>query len=123
MTRDYAFFLKDILKAIDDIARFIGKMGFPAFLADEKTKSAVVWKITNIGEAAKHIPQPVRSRHRSVPWKDMARMRDKIAHLYFGIDYELVWGVATKELPEIRPKIEAIIQGIENGTARDGNNH
>jgi uncharacterized protein with HEPN domain len=121
MTRDYGFFLRDILKALDDIAGFIGEMDFPAFLADEKTKSAVVWKITNIGEAAKHIPQPVRSQHRSVPWKDMARMRDKIAHLYFGIDYELVWGVATRELPEIRPKIEAIIHGIEDGIAH-GNN-
>ena len=74
-------------------------MDITAFLADEKTKSAVVWKITNIGEAAKNIPSQIRLKYRSVPWKDMARMRDKIAYLYLGVDYELVWGIATVELP------------------------
>jgi uncharacterized protein with HEPN domain len=114
MTREYDFFLKDILKAVDDIAGFIGDMDFTAFQADEKTKSAVVWKITNIGKAAKNIPQHVRLKYRSVPWKDMARMRDKIAHLYFGIDYELVWGVATVELPAVKPNIEMIIRETEH---------
>ncbi|HEY3276307.1 MAG TPA: DUF86 domain-containing protein [Syntrophorhabdaceae bacterium] len=121
MTREYGFFLRDILKAIDDIGKFIAHMDYAAFLEDEKTKSAVVWKITNIGEAAKNIPQSVRSRHRSVPWKDMARMRDKIAHLYFGIDYALVWGVATKELPEIKPEIEKIFQDSHDAGPHGGN--
>jgi uncharacterized protein with HEPN domain len=40
----------------------------------------------------------------------MAKMRDKIAHQYFGIDYELVWGVIKKELPAIKPEIEKIVQ-------------
>jgi len=43
----------------------------------------------------------------------MAKMRDKIAHFYFGVDHELVWGVATVELPAIRPDIETVIREIE----------
>ncbi len=32
----------------------------------------------------------------------MARIRDKIAHFYFGIDYEIVWNVIKEKLPEIK---------------------
>jgi uncharacterized protein with HEPN domain len=110
VTRDYSLFIKDILQAINDIEAFIGDMDYAAFQMDEKTKSAVVWKITNIGEAAKNLPKTIRVRYRSIPWKDMAKMRDKIAHQYFGIDYELVWGVIKKELPAIKPEIEKIVQ-------------
>ncbi len=90
-------------------------MDYAAFQMDEKTKSAVVRKITNIGEAAKNIPKMIRVRYRSIPWKDMAKMRDKIAHQYFGIDYELVWGVIKKELSAIKPEIEKIMQEIGHG--------
>ncbi len=115
MTRDYSLFIKDILQAINDIEAFTRDMDYAAFRIDEKTKSAVVWKITNIGEAAKSVPETIRVRYRSIPWKDMAKMRDKIAHQYFGIDYELVWGVIEKELPVIKPEIEKAVQQIGHG--------
>ena len=57
MTRDYKLFIKDILRAIDDIETFIAGQDYGKFIADEKTKSAVVWQIHIIGEAAKNIPK------------------------------------------------------------------
>jgi uncharacterized protein with HEPN domain len=36
----------------------------------------------------------------------MARIRDKIAHFYFGIDYKIVWQVAMEKLQAIKPAIE-----------------
>jgi len=50
--------------------------------------------------------------YKTVPWKYMARMRDKIAHFYFGVDYEIVWEVIKQQLPEIRPFIEEILEGL-----------
>lgn len=61
-------------------------MTFEEFAADEKTRSAVVFKIEIIGEASKNIPRVAKLKHRAIPWTDMAKMRDKIAHSYFGID-------------------------------------
>jgi len=106
MTRDYALFVKDILDAIKAVEKFVGKLSYKQFLRDEKTKSAVVWKIQVIGEATKNIPKSVRDEYEELPWKYMARIRDKIAHFYFGIDYEIVWQVAREKLPEIKPAIE-----------------
>ncbi|MDI6791679.1 MAG: DUF86 domain-containing protein [bacterium] len=87
MTREYKFFIQDILKALVDIDKFVAGMDFNDFLSDEKTKSAVVWQIQTIGEATKNIPKSIREKYKEIPWKYMARMRDKIAHFYFGIDY------------------------------------
>jgi len=109
VTRQYKLFIQDILDAIKDIDEFIGDMDFNTFSEDDKTKSAVVWKINVIGEATKNIPQTMREKYKDVPWKYMARIRDKIAHFYFGVDYEIVWEVIKKRLPEIKPLIEQIL--------------
>jgi len=110
MNRQERLFIQDILKAIEDIDSFIRNEDFKEFCKDEKTKSAVVWKINIIGEAAKNVSKSVREKYKEVPWKYMARMRDKIAHFYFGIDYEIVWDVVKNRLPEIKILIKKILE-------------
>ncbi len=113
MTRKAGLFVRDILGAISDIEKFIDGMDYKAFLKDNKTQSAVVWKIQVIGEASKNVPKPLRDKHNNIPWKYLARIRDKIAHFYFGIDYEIVWDVITRSLPELKPGIERILDEID----------
>ena len=113
MKRDYKLFVQDILQAIKDIEMFVKDMDYAAFSVDEKTKSAVVWQIHIIGEATKNLPKSITDKYEELPWKYMARIRDKIAHFYFGIDYEIVWDVVKSKLPEIRPKIERVIRELE----------
>jgi uncharacterized protein with HEPN domain len=113
MTREYTLFVKDILDAIKAIEKFVGRLNYKEFLKDEKTKSAVVWKIQVIGEATKNIPKSVRDDYGDLPWKFMARIRDKIAHFYFGIDYKIVWQVATEKLPAIKPSIQKMHRALK----------
>ncbi|MEW6675833.1 MAG: DUF86 domain-containing protein [Nitrospirota bacterium] len=113
MMREYKLFIQDILKAIEDIDAFVKGLDFEMFITDEKTKSAVVWQIHIIGEATKNIPKTVREKYKDIPWKYMARIRDKIAHFYFGIDYKIVWDVVKKELPKVKPSIQQILKDLE----------
>lgn len=106
MTREYRLFVEDILDALVSIERFVAGMDYSQFYQDDKTSSAVVWKIENIGEAVKNIPKQVKDRYKRVPWSDMARIRDKVRHYYFGVDFAIVWEVVTKRFPEIRREIE-----------------
>ena len=115
MTRDYTLFVKDILDAIKSVEKFVGKASYKDFLKDEKTKSAVVWKIHIIGEATRNIPKAIRDDYKDLPWKYMAKIREKIAHFYFGIDYAIVWQVATEKLPEIKPAIEKMLKDLKGG--------
>ena len=93
MKRDYNFYIKDILQSIIQIEEFVEGMDYEEFLHDEKTTSAVIRKLEIIGEAAKHIPPRVKQAHPKLPWNEMARMRDKLIHGYFGVDHEIVWKV------------------------------
>ncbi len=99
--RNYALYLKDVLAAIESIERFIAGMDFEMFQADDKTASAVVRKLEIIGEAVKQIPDEVRQQHVRIPWKEMAGMRDRLIHFYFGVDYRLVWKAITERLPQV----------------------
>lgn len=113
MKRDYKLFMKDILECIESIKDFIGDMDFKQFIEDDKTSSAVIRKLEIIGEATKNIPRHIRMMNQQVPWSDMAKMRDKMSHVYFGVDYEIVWEVVKKRLPEIKPHIEKILYELQ----------
>ena len=95
------------------IKEFVGEFKRKDFLADEKTRSAVAFKIENIGEASKNIPKEMKAKYKDLPWTEMARMRDKITHFYFGINYKVVWLVVKKELPAIEPAITKILSDLK----------
>ena len=110
--RDYRLYLKDILAAIESIESFVEGMDIEAFRVDDRTASAVFRKFEIVGEAAKGIPEEIRLGYPQVPWKEMAGMRDRLIHAYFGIDYQLVWRTIKERLPKIKPEISRILRGM-----------
>ena len=106
--RNYTIYLRDILNAIASINEFVKKHNFESFKKDDLVSSAVVIKFEIIGEAAKNIPVSVRNRYPDIPWKEMAGMRDRLIHSYFGIKYELVWNTIKTVFPAIKPAIKKI---------------
>ncbi len=109
MKRDSHLYLKDILDAAESIAKFVEGMTFEEFSKDDKTASAVIRKFEIIGEATKQIPENVRQKYPSVPWREMAGMRDRLIHFYIGIDYRLVWETIQTRLPQLRSTIHGIL--------------
>ncbi|MDP1552641.1 MAG: DUF86 domain-containing protein [Methanobacteriaceae archaeon] len=108
--RDFKLYLKDILEAMNSIELFIGEMDFDEFKEDDKTSSAVIRKFEIIGEATKNLPEDIKKDYPNIPWREMAGMRDKLIHFYFGIKYELVWRTVKDVIPQIRPYLVEIYQ-------------
>ena len=113
MKRDYRLFIEDILDGIEKIEQFVGDLSFDEFVKDDKTSSAVVRKLEIIGEATKNIPMYIREKYEDLPWNDMAKMRDKIIHAYFGINYKIVWAAIKKEIPKLKPRLKKILSVLE----------
>ena len=108
--REFLDYLVDIQEASQNIARFISGMTWDEFSQDQKRIYAVGRAFEIIGEAAKKVPLSVRKRHSKVPWKQMAGMRDKLIHEYFGVNYEVLWRTAQEEIP---PMPQLIAMALE----------
>ncbi len=108
MKRTHEDYLKDILDAIASIEEFTYGMDFEDFSKDRKTQFAVIRALEIIGEAAKAIPEDFKKEHPEVPWKGMAKMRDKLIHAYFGVDLRVVW----KTLKEDVPFLKEVLSGL-----------
>jgi len=108
--RTYRFFLEDMLTAMNRVAEYISGLNFNEFKRDYKTVDAVIRNFEIIGEASKNLPIEVKEKYPKVPWDEMYLMRNKISHEYFGVDYEILWDVASNYLPENKSQIEDILK-------------
>ncbi len=106
-------FLKDILEAARRVSVYSDKLVYNDFLNDIKTQDAVVRNIEIIGEATKNLSDDFRELHPTIPWKNLAGMRDKLIHDYFGVNIDIVWGVLTEDLPKLVKQIEIILAKSE----------
>jgi len=101
-------FIGDIQEAMEAVAGYTRGLTYKTFLEDRKTQDAVVRNFEVMGEAAKNISSAFRGKYPDVPWKEIAGLRDKLIHFYFGIDYKIIWNITRKSLPNLRKQIKTI---------------
>jgi len=102
-------YLEDIQTAMSRISEYLEDLTFIGFKKDYKTVDAVIRNFEVIGEASKNLPMAIKEKYPDVPWEEMYLLRNRISHEYFGIDYEIIWDVATNYLPENKHQIDDIL--------------
>ena len=113
MKRDLSLFIEDILEKINLIENSIKKISKDKFESDELLTDATIRRLEIIGEAVKNIPNNFREKYPEVPWKKIAGFRDVIVHAYFEVDFNAVWDIIKKDLPDLKNKILKIKKDLE----------
>jgi uncharacterized protein with HEPN domain len=103
--RDVLDFFDDIVGAMEAALEFVAGMDAEAFHTDRKTAFAVVRALEIVGEATKRIPESVRVRYPTVPWRQMAGMRDRLIHGYATVDLNIVWQTVMEDIRAARPLV------------------
>ncbi len=106
--RDIRDFLNDMVMACRSILRFTEGMTLDAYLADEKTRYAVMRAYEILGEAVRHVPEPLKSANPDIPWTTMAAVRNRIVHGYFGIDDMILFTTIEEDTKPLLPQREAL---------------
>ncbi|HCD37293.1 MAG TPA: hypothetical protein DEQ77_00920 [Candidatus Omnitrophica bacterium] len=113
MKRDDSFYLKHILNAILKIEKYTKEISQADFKRSDLIQDGQVRQIEIIGEATKHLSAEFRSKNAAIPWKDIAGMRDKLIHEYFGVDLEILWRVVRKDIPTVKRAIRQLSSEID----------
>lgn len=102
-------YLADIVEAADAIGSFLQGTERADFLGNDLLRSAVLQKLSIIGEAASKLPKDFREHHREVPWPDIVAFRNIAVHAYFSVEWPIVWVTATRDVPGLRKMVADIL--------------
>ena len=96
---------------------FVEDLDKQEFIADLKTRAAAERAIEIIERPRRTYPTTYARRFAEAPWRQMAGMRDRVAHVYFGVDYDILWKTITEDSPPLIPEIQEIIRVMQQDEA------
>ncbi|HEY3476674.1 MAG TPA: DUF86 domain-containing protein [Anaerolineales bacterium] len=102
--------IQDIVNAARLVTEFVKGFDKTTFIHDWKTRSAVRYQPTVIGEAVKRLSKEFRGQYPEIPWTLIAGMRDNLIHGYDLIDWDEVWKTSTVDVPDLSSRMEAFIK-------------
>ena len=105
--------LRDMLEAIDGVAEMVSGMAFAEYRSDFKLCRAVERCVEIVSEASRHIPAALKMRHSEQPWDEISAIGNLLRHHYQCVDDHIMWKIATRSLPDLRPAVVAMIEEAE----------
>jgi uncharacterized protein with HEPN domain len=115
-TRKDEAYLRHIKDAICDIKQFMKGVTKEEFFRNKEKQYAVLRGLEIIGEATKNLSKELKAEHSEIQWSEIAGMRDKLIHQYFGVNIDLVWETFKKNIPELENVISEILRKITDTT-------
>ena len=106
--REPALLIEDMLTALRKIERYTAGMDLERFRQDERTVDAVARNLEILGEATRQLPEDFILRFPQVPWRQIAGLRNRIVHDYFGLDLEIIWQIIQRDLAQLQAQLEGL---------------
>ena len=107
-TRAWRFYLDDMIGFAEKVLAYSAGLDQPAFECSGLNYDATLRNLELIGEAATHIPDPVRQAHGAIPWRMLVATRNRLIHGYLGIDNDTLWSIIQDEVPPLLQQLKAM---------------
>ena len=114
--REWRFRIENMIEFCEKVLEFTAGMEEADFFSNSVVNDAALHNIALIGEAARHIPEDIRTEYAEIPWVSMISTRNRIIHDYLGIDDERVWEIVRTDIPALLPQLRELLEGV----GRDG---
>lgn len=112
MKRDDSVYLQHIRDAIATVESYLTGFTEADFYERNMVQDDVIRQLEIIGEAVRHIPDELQRAHPHIPSQDIAGMRNKLIHDYFGVDIEKIWPTATEDIPHLKAEVMRILNEL-----------
>jgi uncharacterized protein with HEPN domain len=109
MQRDDQIRLRHMLEAAKDALSFAENETRSSLEADRKLELALVKSIEIIGEAAANMTDDCRRTLPGIPWASITGMRNRLVHVYFDVDRDILWKTITEDLPSLIAELEKVL--------------
>lgn len=106
-------YLSHILNSIERIEEYTEGMEKDDFFSSNLVQDGTVRQIEIIGEATKNLSRDLREKYPQIPWSDIAGMRDRLIHHYFGVNLKDVWYTVKVDIPFLKDEILTILDVLE----------
>lgn len=113
MKKNDSVYLRHIFNSIERIEDYTEGMEKDDFLASNLVQDGTIRQIEIIGEATKNLSKNIREKYSQISWSDIAGMRDRLIHHYFGVNLNAVWDTVKIDLPILKDEILVILDVLE----------
>jgi uncharacterized protein with HEPN domain len=110
VSREVRLFLEDIEKGCAKIIRYSEGLERDQVFVEEMRFDGILFNLHVIGEAVKKIPQDLRDRYPDIAWREIAGLRDFVAHAYFALDLDILWDAIRKDVPGLLVRTREMIE-------------
>jgi uncharacterized protein with HEPN domain len=114
--RDARAHLTDIRESIENIDTFLKGMGFDAYRADLKTRSAVERQLQIISEAAARLRDDGERLCPRIDWQGL-RGGNVLRHGYHKVEDRIVWDAVKLDLPLLKACVDHVLNTPSAGPA------
>jgi uncharacterized protein with HEPN domain len=104
--------LQHIIDAVGTNEEYVRGLDEQSFFKNRLVQDAVIRQFEIIGEAVKQLSSQLRNRHKEIPWQQMAGMRDKLIHEYFGVNVDQVWMTVTEDIPRLKNDLPQVLESL-----------
>ena len=105
--------VRHILDAIEEIEQYIDGVSEEEFLKNSEKKFATIKQVEIIGEACNKISDEIKNTHSDIAWHQIIGFRHISIHEYHNVSFNIVWGIATKDIPVLKRQIQLILTELQ----------